>query len=304
MESTISENNKTLMKDSNKDTSKLKSIGELLVKFIFITIGAVIMAYGLEAILLPNNIIDGGVTGISMLLGHITSLNLSIFLVLLNLPFFFLGYKQIGKTFAICMLYGIVVLSIATTFLHSVHPFVTDHLLATVFGGIILGIGVGLAIRNGGVLDGTETLAILLEKKLPLSLGQIVMIFNVIIFTVAAFVFGVENALYSMMTYYIASKVIDLVVGGFNEMRSVHIISNNSDELASAISNRLGRGVTMLNGSGHYSGEAKDVIFCAISRLEESKMREIIKHYDPKAFVIITEVSDVKGGRFKKNDIH
>ena len=304
MESTISENNKTLMKDGSKDSSKGKSIGELLVKFIFITIGAVIMAYGLEAILLPNSIIDGGVTGISMILHHITSLNLSIFLVILNLPFFFLGYKQIGKTFAICMLYGIVVLSLATTFMHSVSPFVTDHLLATVFGGIILGIGVGLAIRNGGVLDGTETLAILLEKKLPLSLGQVVMIFNVIIFTVAAFVFGVENALYSMMTYYIASKVIDLVVGGFNEMRSVHIISNNSDELASAISNRLGRGVTMLNGSGHYSGEEKNVIFCAISRLEESKMKEIIKHYDPKAFVIITEVSDVKGGRFKKNDIH
>ena len=197
------------------------------------------MAYGLEAILIPNNIIDGGVTGISMLLGHITSVNLSIFLVILNLPFFFLGYKQIGKTFAICMLYGIVVLSVATTFMHSVDPFVTDNLLATVFGGIILGIGVGLAIRNGGVLDGTETLAILLEKKLPLSLGQIVMIFNVIIFTVAAFVFGVENALYSMMTYYIASRVIDLVIGGFDEMRSVHIISNNSEELASAISNRL-----------------------------------------------------------------
>ena len=296
MENTITENSKVI--------SKRKSIGELLIKFITITIGAVIMAYGLEAILLPNNIIDGGVTGISMLLSHITSFNLSIFLVILNLPFFFLGYKQIGKTFALGMLYGIVVLSVATTLMHSVDPFVTDHLLATVFGGIILGIGVGLVIRSGGVLDGTETLAILLEKKLPLSLGQIVMIFNVIIFTVAAFVFGVENALYSMMTYYIASKVIDLVIGGFDEMRSVHIISNNSEELASAISNRLGRGVTMLNGSGYYTGDEKNVIFCAISRLEESKMKEIIKHYDPNAFVIFTEVSDVKGGRFKKKDIH
>ena len=304
MESTIGENNKTLMKDGTKVSDKRKSIGELLIKFITITIGAVIMAYGLEAILLPNNIIDGGVTGISMLLGHVTSVNLSIFLVILNLPFFFLGYKQIGKTFALCMLYGIVILSVATTLLHSVDPFVTDHLLATVFGGIILGIGVGLAIRSGGVLDGTETLAILLEKKLPLSLGQVVMIFNVIIFTVAAFVFGVENALYSMMTYYIASKVIDLVIGGFDEMRSVHIISNNSEELASAISNRLGRGVTMLNGSGYYTGDEKNVILCAISRLEESKMKEIIKDYDPNAFVIITEVSDVKGGRFKKKDIH
>ena len=304
MESRLTGKAKKRLKANKAGTSIGKSIGALLIKFIFITIGAVIMAYGLEAILIPNNIIDGGVTGISMLLDHITSVNLSIFLVILNLPFFFLGYKQIGKTFAFCMLYGIVVLSVATTLMHSVDPFVTDHLLATVFGGIILGIGVGLVIRSGGVLDGTETLAILLEKKLPLSLGQVVMIFNVIIFTVAAFVFGVENALYSMMTYYIASKVIDLVVGGFDEMRSVHIISNNSDELASAISNRLGRGVTMLNGSGHYSGEEKNVIFCAISRLEETKMKEIIKHFDPNAFVIITEVSDVKGGRFKKKDIH
>src|SRR4051812_2405070 len=148
MESSTTGNSKDIMKEKNME--KIKSIGELLIKFLFITIGACIMAYGLEAILIPNSIIDGGVTGISMILEHITSVNLSIFLVVFNLPFFFLGYKQIGKTFSFCMLYGIVVLSIATTLMHSVEPFVTDNLLATVFGGIFLGVGVGLAIRNGG----------------------------------------------------------------------------------------------------------------------------------------------------------
>src|SRR3954452_9627462 len=205
-------------KKINHKRLKARSI---VTRAIFITIGAIIMAYGLEAILIPNDMIDGGVTGLSMILSSVTPINLSIFLVLFNLPFFFLGYKQIGKTFAFSMLYGIVALSIATSFMHHVEPIVTDSLLAVVFGGLTLGLGVGLTLRNGGVLDGTETLALLIEKKVPFSVGEIIMFVNVIIFSIAAFVFGLENALFSMLTYFIAFKTIDVVVKGLEDMKSM-----------------------------------------------------------------------------------
>jgi uncharacterized membrane-anchored protein YitT (DUF2179 family) len=280
---------------------KLRSI---IQRIIFITIGAVIMAYGLEAILIPNHMIDGGITGISMILSHLTSINLSIFLVLLNLPFFFLGYKQIGKNFAISMLYGIVALSVATSFMHHIEMMVDDPLLAVVFGGIALGIGVGLVIRNGGVLDGSETLALLIEKKVPFSLGEIIMFVNVIIFSVAAFVFGLENALFSMLTYYIAFRTIDIVVKGFEDMKSMYIISDHTTDIADAIQDRLGRGVTFLHGEGAYSGDDKRVILCVFTRLEETKMKDIIREFDPNAFIIANDVAEVRGGRFKKKDIH
>jgi len=290
--------------EKKKANHKKLSIRNIIKRALFITIGAVIMAYGLEAVLIPNNIIDGGVTGLSMILSHVTTINLSLFLVLLNLPFFFLGYKQIGKTFAISMLYGIVALSVATSFMHHVKPMVENELLAIVFGGLILGLGVGLTIRNGGVLDGTETLAILVEKRLPFSVGEIIMFVNVIIFTIAAFVFSLENALFSMITYYVAFKTIDIVVKGLDDMKSVYIISDNTIEIADAITERLGRGVTYLHGEGSYSGEDKRIILCVFTRLEETKLKDIIKELDPQAFIIATDVSSVHGGRFKKRDIH
>ncbi|KAA9011878.1 YitT family protein [Niallia endozanthoxylica] len=280
---------------------KLRSV---IKRALFITIGAIIMGYGLEAILIPNQMIDGGVTGLSMLLSHITPINLSIFLVLLNLPFFFLGYKQIGKSFAFSMLYGIVALSVATSFMHHVEPIVHDELLAVVFGGLTLGVGVGLTLRNGGVLDGTETLAILIEKRLPFSVGEIIMFVNVIIFAIAAFVFGLENALFSMLTYFIAFKTIDVVVKGLEDMKSMYIISDNTTEIADAITERLGRGVTYLHGEGSYSGKDQRVILCVFTRLEETKMKDIIREIDPGAFIIASDVSEVRGGRFKKKDIH
>ncbi|WP_177177378.1 YitT family protein [Bacillus sp. MUM 116] len=291
--------------EEKKKSNHKKLTGRHIVKrTIFITIGAIIMAYGLESVLVPNNMIDGGVTGLSMILSHVTSINLSIFLVILNLPFFFLGYRQIGKTFAMSMLYGIIALSIATSFMHHVKPIVTNELLAVVFGGLILGLGVGLTIRNGGVLDGTETLAILVEKRVPFSVGEIIMFVNVIIFSIAAFVFGLENALFSMLTYYIAFKTIDVVVKGLEDMKSVYIISDNTTEIADAITERLGRGVTYLHGEGSYSGEDKRVILSVFTRLEETKMKDIIREFDPHAFIIATDVTAVHGGRFKKKDIH
>lgn len=292
------------MEHSKENKHSKLGIGSFINRFIFLTVGAVIMAYSIESLLIPNNIIDGGVTGISMILNHITPFGLSIFLVILNLPFFFLGYKQIGKTFAFSMLYGIVALSVATTFMHHIPPVTNDHLLAVVFGGVLLGVGVGLAMRGGGCLDGTESLAILIEKKTPFSVGDIIMIINIVIFAIAALVFGVESALSSILTYYIASKTIDIVVRGFDDMKSIHIISDHTTDIAEAISNRLGRGVTYLHGEGSYSGQGKKVILAVFSRLEETKMKDIIKGVDPQAFIIISDVAEVKGGKFKKKDIH
>lgn len=288
----------------NKITHTKLKARSIIKRAFFITIGAIIMGYGLEAILIPNQMIDGGVTGLSMILSKLTSINLSIFLVLLNLPFFFLGYKQIGRTFAVSMLYGIVALSVSTALLHHVEVIIDDPLLAVVFGGITLGIGVGLTLRNGGVLDGTETLAILIEKRVPFSVGEIIMFVNVIIFSIAAFVFGLENALFSMLTYYIAFKTIDIVVKGLEDMKSMYIISEYNKEIANAISDRLGRGVTFLHGEGAYSGEDKQVILCVFTRLEETKMKDIIREFDPNAFIISNDVAEVRGGRFKKKDIH
>lgn len=283
---------------------KKLTAGNIIKRGIFITLGAVIMAYGLEGVLIPNDIIDGGVVGVSMILTHLTGLKLGIFLFLLNLPFFFLGYKQIGKTFAISMLYGILILSVATVMMHHVTPFVDDTLLAVVFGGVTLGLGVGLVMRNGGVLDGSETLAILIEKRVPFTVGEIIMFINAIIFIGAAFVFGVENALYSMLTYYIASKTIDIVVKGLDDMKSMYIISDHEQDIADSISDRLGRSVTFLNGSGGFSGDSKRIIFCVFTRLEESKMKDIINAIDPQAFLIVSDIAEVRGGRFKKKDIH
>ena len=219
------------------------------------------MSVGLEIFLVPNNVIDGGITGISIMLSYITGWKLGIFIFLLNLPFFFIGYKQIGKTFAISTLYGIVVLSISTTLLHPVPAFTDDILLASLFGGMILGIGVGTVIRYGGSLDGTEILAILASKKLPFSVGEIVMFFNIFILGSAGFVFSWDRAMYSILAYFVAYKTMDIVIAGLDESKFVWIISDEFKEIGDAIINRLGRGVTYLSGEGAYSGEDKKVIF-------------------------------------------
>lgn len=276
-----------------------------MAKRAFLTaIGAVLMAVGLEIFLIPNHVIDGGITGISIMLSHLTGLNLGIFLFLLNLPFFFIGRKQIGKTFAVSTLFGIIVLSIATSLLHPVPGLTEDVLLATVFGGIILGIGVGLVIRNGGSLDGTEIMAILFNRKMPFSVGEIIMFFNIFILGAAGFVFGWDRAMYSLMAYFIAFKTIDVVILGLDESKSAWIISEQHKEIGDAILARLGRGVTYLNGEGAYTGDDKKVIFVVITRLEESKLKSIVEDIDPAAFFAVANISEVRGGRFKKKDIH
>jgi uncharacterized membrane-anchored protein YitT (DUF2179 family) len=277
---------------------------KVIFRTIAITIGAILMATGLEIFLVPNHVIDGGITGISIMLAHLTGWKLGIFLFILNLPFVYLGYKQMGKTFAISTVYGIIVLSIFVSFFHPIPAFTEDILLATVFGGMILGIGVGVVIRNGGALDGTEILALVITKKLPFSVGQIIMFINVFILGAAGFVFSWDRAMYSLLAYVIASKAIDTVVAGLEESKSVWIISDMAEEIGNAINARLGRGVTYIKGQGAFTGDDKKVIFSIITRLEESKLNTIVEDIDPTAFLAIADISEVRGGRFKKKDIH
>ncbi|MGZ4161594.1 MAG: YitT family protein [Neobacillus sp.] len=277
---------------------------KILQRILLITLGATLMAVGLEIFLVPNNVIDGGITGISIMLSYITGWKLGIFLFLLNIPFFFIGYKQIGKTFALSTLYGIIILSITTTLLHPVPAFTQDILLASVFGGIVLGIGVGIVIRYGGSLDGTEILAILFNNKLPFSVGEIIMFFNLFILGSAGFVFTWDRAMYSLIAYFVAYKTIDITITGLDESKSVWIISENANQIGDAIMSRLGRGVTYIKGEGAYSGDDKKVIFCVINRLEEAKLKEIVAENDDSAFLAVADIAEVRGGRFKKKDIH
>ncbi|WNC15795.1 YitT family protein [Brevibacillus brevis] len=288
----------------SKSTHQRLPLGKLLKRIFFILIGASLVSVGLEIFLVPNQIIDGGIVGISIILSHLTRWTLGIFLFLLNLPFLIVGYRQIGKTFAISTLFGVTIMSIGTTLLHPVPGLTDDPLLAAVFGGIILGVGVGLVLRYGGSLDGTEIVAVLLNKKTPFSVGEIVMFFNLFILGSAGFVFGWDRAMYSLIAYYIAFKMIDLTIEGFQESKSVWIISDNHKEVGDAIVARLGRGVTYLRGEGGYTGDEKKVVFCIITRLEEAKLKLIVEDIDPSAFLAVGNIHDVRGGQFKKKAIH
>jgi uncharacterized membrane-anchored protein YitT (DUF2179 family) len=281
-----------------------KSKRRMLKRLFFLTLGAALVSVGLEIFLVNNNIIDGGITGISIMLAHELHMPLGIFLTVLNLPFLFLGYKQIGKTFAFSTLFAVILMSLGTTLLHPVQPLTIDPLLAAVFGGIILGIGIGLVIRAGGSLDGTEIVAILISKKSPFSVGEVVMFINFFILASAGFVFGWDHAMYSLIAYYIAVKMIDITIEGIDQSKSVWIISDMYEEIGLALADRLGRGVTYLHGEGAFSGDSKKVIFIVITRMEEAKLKSIVDDWDPSAFLAIGNIHDVKGGRFKKKAIH
>lgn len=275
-------------------------------KMIMIIIGAAIAAYGLEAVLIPNNVIDGGVTGVSIMGAEVLELPLGLFLFILNIPFVYLGYKQIGKTFAIMSIVGIAALSLGTVLMHDISPILSekDHLLVVASGGILLGVGIGIVLRNGGALDGSEVLAVLISRKVPFSVGDIILLINVFIFAIAAFVYNLESALYSALTYYIAKTVIDIVQVGLEKSKSVQIISKSSRDIGDAIQARLGRSITYTMGRGGFSNEESEIITCVINRMEETKLLDIIREHDSGAFVVVSDVSEVRGGNFKKRDIH
>ena len=272
-------------------------------KFLLMMLGSVLASIGLEIFLIPNNIIDGGITGISIMASHFTNLPLGVFIFVLNAPFLILGYKQIGKTFALSTFFSVVCLSIGVSLLHPFASITQDILLATIFGGIILGAGIGLIIRNGGSLDGTEIIAIILDKRSSFSIGEIVMFFNLFILGGSALVFGWDRAMYSLIAYFIAFKTIDITVEGLNESKAVIIVSEKHYDISQALTDRLGRGVTLLHGEGAYKGDTTNVIYIVVSRLELAKLKGIVHGFDENALVSIGSV-EVTGKNYGKKAIH
>jgi len=283
---------------------KLKKIWKTVSKYFFLELGAILAATGLELFLIPNNIIDGGINGISIILSYLTGIPLGLYIFFLNIPFLFIGYKQIGKTFVVSTFFAITSLAIWVTLLTPVPGFTQDVLLASVFGGIVLGIGIGMIIRYGGSLDGTEIVAIILDRRSGFSVGEIVMFFNIFILSSAGFVFGWDRAMYSLITYFIAFRIIDTSIKGLDEEKAAIIVSTEGEEIAEAIMARLGRGVTYLEGKGAYSGDQRIVLYSVITRLEVAKLKSIVMEKDPDAFVTINDVSDIMGGNRRKRAIH
>lgn len=280
-------------------SSKNKTLLNNFLFFLLITVGATLAAIALEIFLVPNNIIDGGIIGISIMVSYITKIKLSVLTFVLNIPFLILGYKQLGKSFLIKAAYAMIVLSLLLEELKPVPELTNDVLLATVFGGLLLGIGVGFVIKFGACLDGTEVVAILINKKTSFSVGQVVMFLNFFIYSTAGFLFGWDRALYSILTYFITFKIIDMVSEGFEQAKAAMIITNHGEEIANSIYKHLGRTVTMLEGEGLISGK-KVVLYAVVTRIEIPELKRIVAADDYSAFVTITDVNEIVGKHIKK----
>ena len=266
-----------------------------------ILLGAACAAFSVECFLLHNTILDGGVTGVSMIIGKLTGIPLSILIVVINIPFFFVGYKALGKRFLFRGLLAILLFSSLLEVFSGIGYATESKLLAVVFGGVLLGIGVGTVLRFGGCLDGTEIAAMLLSKKVSVSTGGIIFIINIIIYSVAGFCFSWQSAMFSLLTYFITFKIIDLVEVGLEQAKAAMIITDNADELADSIYRRLGRTCTFISAEGLVSGSKKTVLYCVITRVEVSELKRIISESDVSAFVTISEVSEILGNHIKKS---
>jgi uncharacterized membrane-anchored protein YitT (DUF2179 family) len=275
----------------------------LVRDIFFMAAGIMSAAFGLESFLLPNDFIDGGATGISLLISELSDIPLYILLITVNIPFVYLGYKVIGRNFAIKTAIAITGLAITVAFVH--FPQIThDKLLVSVFGGFFLGAGIGLSVRGGAVIDGTEVLAIFLSKKLGTTIGDFIIMFNVLVFSAAAYLLSVETALYSMITYLVASKALDFVIEGIEEYTGVTIVSPHSEEIRMMIMEKIGRGLTVYKGKRGFGSHGErndiDIIYTVVTRLELNKLNTEIEKIDPHAFVVMNSVKDTRGGMIKK----
>jgi uncharacterized membrane-anchored protein YitT (DUF2179 family) len=287
----------------------MKRFGRGLLSFGLIVAGIFSAAFGLKGFLLSSHFIDGGVTGISMLLASILKAPLSVLILIINLPFIALGYRQIGRAFAIKSVLSIAGLSLCLQFVK--FPDVTpDKLLTAVFGGFFIGAGIGLAIRGGAVLDGTEVAALIISRTSSLlNVGDVILLLNIVIFLTATFFLGVDSALYSILTYAAASRTIDFLLHGLEEYTSIIIISSQSEEIKQALINRLNRGVTVFKGAGGLGSSGVDqaereILFCVVTRLEIGSVRNAVLEIDPNAFITTSSLSDVHGGLVKKPIFH
>ena len=277
-------------------------LAHLVRDSFYILIGILSAGFGLKGFLLPNMFIDGGVMGISLIIAESTLIPLAILIVVVNLPFLIMGFSTISKQFALKSIIAIILLALTVHFI----PFPTitdDKLLIAVFGGFFLGLGIGLAIRGGSVIDGTEVLAVFISRKTSLTIGDVILLLNVVIFSVAAYVFSIEISLYAMLTYLAASKTVDFVVSGIEEYLGVTIISEKNKEIRTAIIQNLGRGCTIYNGKKGHSLEETDIIYTLITRLELAKLQTEIDKIDKDAFIVMHSIKDVKGGMIKKRPL-
>ncbi|MGB5556134.1 MAG: YitT family protein [Flavobacteriaceae bacterium] len=278
-----------------------------LKEFFFIAIGVFAAGFGLKGFLLPNDFIDGGATGVSLLIRVKSSLPLGLLLVLVNIPFILLGAKTIGKKFAVKSIIAIGVLAFVVHFVP--YPIITDDkLLIAVFGGFFLGLGIGMAMRGGGVIDGTEVLAIYLSRKWHLTVGDVLLLINIIIFSAGAYLLSLETALYAILTYLVAAKTVDYVVDGVEEYIGITIVSQKSEEIRQMLTTKLGRACTIYQGRGGYAKDNSeratiDIIYTVITRLEIAKLSTEIDKIDKKAFIVMNVVKDLKGGMIKKKPL-
>jgi uncharacterized membrane-anchored protein YitT (DUF2179 family) len=282
---------------------KFSSTFELIKEIFLILIGISLAGFGLESFLIPNGFIDGGVTGISLLLSFLTPLSLSFFIFVINIPFILLAKKQIGKIFAIKTFFAILGLSLCLLFIN--YPVVTsDKLLVSIFGGFLLGAGIGFSVRGGGVLDGTEVLSVYLSRKIGFSMGEIIFFINIVIFSFAAVLLGIESALYSILTYLAASKTVDFIVHGIEEYTSLTIISDQNPGIRKKLVQSLGKGVTVYKGTKGYSSDVDrkeiDILYTVVTRLEVVKIKNEILKIDSNAVIVEQSVSEVYGGFLKK----
>jgi uncharacterized membrane-anchored protein YitT (DUF2179 family) len=300
-----------LNKQSNYQAAKryrefIITLKELVKDFFLITAGIFSAAFGLKGFLLTNHFIDGGVTGISLLITQLTDVPLYVLIICINIPFIILGYVILGRQFAVKTVLAISGLALCLATVN--FPDVTkDNLLVAMFGGFFLGAGIGLTVRGGAVIDGTEVLAIFLSKKLGTTIGDFIIVINILIFSAAAYLLSVEIALYSMITYLAASKTLDFIIEGIDEYTGVTIVSTHSEDIREMIINKMGRGVTIYTGKRGFGkrGETRDVeiIYTVITRLELNKLNTEIEKIEPNAFVVMHSVKDTKGGMIKKRPL-
>ena len=281
-----------------KDILNLKNL-------LHIVLGSGLAVIAMKGFMIPNRFLDGGITGISILLHEIFHIDISILLIIFNIPFIYLGYKRIGKTFAIQTILAVTLLSLGLIFIH-IGPITTDKLLIAIFGGILIGTGIGLVIRAGGVLDGAEVIAVFAKRKSVFSNSEIIMTFNTIIFAVAAFEFGIETAMYSIITYFTATRATNYIVDGIEEYTAMNIISSQQEEIKSFLVNELGKGITVYKGERGYlpgsfdSRTDCDIIVTIITRLEIKQIEDALTKIDPAAFVYIQSIKDATGGILKE----
>lgn len=294
------------MSPCSADEQKERMIGmtkrlNLLLEFVMLTLGAVIAAFAIEEFLVPNTILDGGVIGIGIMINNLTGISLSILTIVLNVPFLIIGSRQLGKMFIVKAGYSMIVFSVFVEIFKPLENATSETILAVCFGGVILGLGVGIIIKFGGCLDGTETVAIMLNKKKDWPVGRLVLGMNLIIYSIAGMLFGLDRAMYSLLTYFITSKVLDMVESGLEQAKAAMIITDDAREVADKIYKQLGRTVTIMQGKGMISGN-KIVLYCVLTRFEIGELKSIIRSIDSSAFVTVTDVAEIIGNHIKDNE--